>query len=104
VIGKGYLELVTEGYCKLLIRHTVKYHVSPEDKPNLEEDIYIRECTYYISIDNEMARQIRPNKTSVLNAFEDKESQVKQFMTDHNMKMNTCEQLKAVVDYYNTLH
>lgn len=103
VIGKGYMELVTEGHCKLLIRRTVKYHVSPESKPALDEDIYVRACTYYIAMNNEIARQIRVNKTSVLNAFKDKEAQVKQFMADHEMKMNSCEQLKAVVEYYNTL-
>jgi hypothetical protein len=103
IIDKGYFEVLSEGNCKLLLRRTVKYHVAPETNPNIEEDLYIRECTYYISKNGETAKPVRACRSGVLCAFKDKEDQVKKFMKDNNMKMNTCEQLKEVVAYYNSL-
>jgi hypothetical protein len=103
VNGKCYFEVLSDGNCQLLVRRTVKYHVSPETKPNLKEDIYIRECTYYISKNGKTAKPIKACRKGVLCAFSDKEDQVKQFMNDNNMKMTTCDQLKEVVEYYNSL-
>jgi hypothetical protein len=103
IIDKGYFEILADGNCKLLLRRTVEYHVTPETNPNLEEDLYIRECTYYISKNGETAKPVRACRSGVLCAFKDKEDQVKKFMKDNGMKMNTCEQLKEVVAYYNSL-
>jgi hypothetical protein len=100
---KGYFEVLSDGDCQLLARRAVSYHVSPETKPNLKDDVYVRECTYYISKNGEMAKPIKACRKGVLCAFSDKEEQVKQFMNDNNMKMTTCDQLKAVVEYYNSL-
>jgi hypothetical protein len=102
-IKKGYLEVLSEGNCQLLVRRIVKYHVTPETKPNLDEDVYVRESTYYISKNGETAKPIKACRKGVLCMFSDKEEQVKQFMNDNNMKMNTCDQLKEVVEYYNSL-
>jgi hypothetical protein len=103
LIGHGYFEIASEGSCRLLVRRTVKYHVAPESKPILDEDIYVRECTYFISKNGETARPVKLSRKSVLSTFPDKEEQVRQYMEEHEIKMIDCHQLKEVVDFYNSL-
>jgi hypothetical protein len=103
IIDKCFFEVMTQGEGQLLMRRTVKYHVTPESKPNLEEDLYIRECDYFISLHGAAARTILLNRTSVLNALNDKKDQVDLYMKDNHLKMNTCQNLIEVVDYYNSL-
>ena len=103
VVGKGYFEVITEGNCELLLRRTIKYHIDTDTKPTLTEDVYVRECEYYIAKNGDMAKPVRVCRKSVLCAFKDKEDQVKDYLNDNNMKMNTCDQLKQVVAYYNSL-
>jgi hypothetical protein len=103
LISKGYFEVVSQGNCMLLLRRTIKYHIDPDTEPLLKNDIYIRECQYYISKNGETAKPVRTCRKSVLCAFKDKEKEVKDFMDDNNIKMNTCDQLKQVVAFYNTL-
>jgi hypothetical protein len=103
VIAQGYFEVLSLGDCKLLARRTVKYHVAPDATSNIKEDLYIRECSYYLSKNGEMAKPVRASRKSVLCAFKDKAEQVERYMNDNNMKMNTCNDLKEVVDYYNSL-
>lgn len=103
IIGHGYFELASEGKCRLLVRRTVKYHADPENKPNIEEDVYVKECSYFISKNGETAKPIKLNRKSVLAAFSDKQEQIRQYMADHDIRLNDCHQLKEVVDYYNSL-
>lgn len=101
--GKAYFELILEGKCDLLARRTVKYHFETESNPDLQEELYVRECTYYLSINNEIAKQVKIGRNSVLSALSDKHEEVSRFMDENKLKMNSCDQLKMVVNYYNSL-
>jgi hypothetical protein len=101
--GKGFFEVVADGSCQLLLRRTIQYHGTPESNPDLQEEVYLRDCSYYISKNGNVASQVRLNKKSVLSAFSDKEEQVRQFMEENKIKMNACDKLVKVVDYYNSL-
>ena len=103
-IGHGYFEIASDGACRLLVRRTVKFHVDTESKPVLDDDVYIRECTYYISKNGEIARQVKLSRKSVLSTFADEEEQVRQYIDENEIKMNDCHQLKEVVDFYNSLN
>jgi hypothetical protein len=103
IVGKSYFEIISDGSCRLLLHRSIKYHMDPESVSNLKNDLYIRECEYYIEKNGEMARPVKACRKSVLCAFKDKEEQVKEYMHDNNLKMNTCDQLKDVVAYYNSL-
>jgi hypothetical protein len=103
ILDKGYFEVLSDGDCKLLLRRCIRYHMAPESVDNLRDEIYIRECEYYLQRKNEPARQIKICRKSVLCAFKDKETEIKQFIKDNDLKMNNCDQLKDVVAYYNSL-
>ena len=103
VMAKSYFELLAEGDCRLLMHRTIKYHIDEESADNLKDEIYIRECEYFIERNDETAKQIRNCRKGVLCAFKDKEEEIDSYMKEQDLKMNTCEDLKQVVDYYNSL-
>lgn len=103
IIGSGYFEILSDGDCQLLLRRSIKYHMSPESKPRLDEDVYVAENGYYILKDGEIAKPVRACKKSVLCAFEDKKDQIKDYLEQNKLKMKTCDDLIRVVDYYNSL-
>lgn len=103
LFGKSYFEVLSDGNCKLLLRRTVKYHLDPDEHSNISDDLYVRESEYYIMKNGDMAKSVRACRKSVLCAFKDKEEQVKAYMEENKMKMNTLEQLQQVVAFYNSL-
>jgi hypothetical protein len=103
IIGKRYFEVLSDGNCKLLLHRTVKYHLDPDAHSNLADDLYIRESEYYILKKGDIAKPVSAGRKSMLCAFKDKEEQVKEFIKDNNLKMNTCDQMQQVVEYYNSL-
>jgi hypothetical protein len=102
-IRKGFFEQMSDEDCRLLARHTVKYHMDPGSRPRLDEDLYVQECQYYVKKKSDPARPVRICRKGVLCAFRDKEDQIKAFMDDNGIKMKTCDELRQVVDYYNSL-
>jgi hypothetical protein len=102
-LAKGFFEILSDGDCKLLLRRTIKYHLNSETGQNLEDDVFVRECEYFIMKKDNMAKPVRSCKKSVLCAFHDKEDQIRAYMDDNNLKMNSCDQLKQVVAYYNSI-
>jgi hypothetical protein len=103
IVGHGYFELASEGEYRMMVRRTVKYHADPEGKPSLGEDVYVKECSYFLSKNGETAKPVKLSRKSVLAAFANKQEEIRQFMDDHDIRLNDCHQLKEVVDYYNSL-
>jgi hypothetical protein len=101
--GKGYFEVLSYGDTKLLLRRIVKYHEQRDPQSNLKEDVFVRENRYYIQKPGEMLTPVEFNRTSVLNAFNDKELQVQEYIENNKLKMKTLEEMKNVLAYYNTL-
>lgn len=103
VKGKSFFEVLTEGDCKLMVRWVVTYHVDPDANPAVTGDVYVRECQYYIEKKDDLAKPVKACRKSVLCAFKDKEDQIRDYLDQKGLKMNTCDQLKEVVTYYNSL-
>jgi hypothetical protein len=102
-VGKGYFEVLSYGDTRLLLHRIVKYHEQRDPQSNLKEDVFIRENHYYIQKPGEMPTPVEFNRTSVLNAFSDKEAQVQEYIENNKFKMKTLNELKNVLAYYNTL-
>jgi hypothetical protein len=102
-ILKGYLEVLHEGSCPLYAHRGIKYHLNPEDRPTLTKDVYIRECCYYVKKEGQIPQAVRPNRKSILNVFQDKQSDVARFMDDNGLTGKTCDELKLVIAFYNSL-
>jgi hypothetical protein len=103
VVKNGFFEVLHEGKCPLYLQRMVKYHLDPESEPQLKHDVYVRECGYFVKKSGEMARPIKNNKKSILCAFKDKEEEVSKFMDDNDLSGKTCDELKLVIAFYNSL-
>ncbi|HNQ82524.1 MAG TPA: hypothetical protein PLW31_11295 [Bacteroidales bacterium] len=103
VIGKSYFEVLSEGRCELLIRRVIRYHMNEESKSGQQDEAFIRECEFYLVKPGERAKPVATGRKSILCAFSDKEAEVKNFMEEKNLKMKDCNQMKLVVDFYNSL-
>ncbi len=66
-------------------------------------DTYIIEHTYFIINGDELI-EIRKRRRFILNAFNDKRKQVKDYIKENNLKMRKIEHIAIVVKYYNSLH
>ncbi len=102
-VQKGYFEVLHEGQCPLFVRRYITYHMDPEDNINLSNEVYVRECCYYIKKSGHSAEPILANRKSILCAFKDKEQEIGQFMNDNKLTGKTCEELKLVIAFYNSL-
>jgi hypothetical protein len=103
VINQGFFEVLHEGKCPLYLHRSIRYHLDPEDRPSLSQDVYIRQSDYYILKDNQMAEMIKLTRKGILNTFQDKEAEVAGFMNDNNLSGKTCDELKLVIAFYNSL-
>jgi hypothetical protein len=50
-----------------------------------------------------MAEPIKANRKSILCVFKDKEEEVAKFMDDNKLSGKTCDELKLVIAFYNSL-
>jgi len=103
VVRKGFFEVLHEGKCPLYMHRSIRYHLDPEDRPTLTTDVYIRECEYFVSKNGQMAEPIKANRKSILCVFKDKEEEVAKFMDDNKLSGKTCDELKLVIAFYNSL-
>ena len=104
VMDEGYFEVLKDGDCQLLLRRTVTHHIQKDGISGPGEEEFLRDVTYFIKKGDQVAREIRTCKKSVLCAFKDEEEKVKEFMKTNDLKMKCCEDLMQVVAFYNSLH
>lgn len=103
IVKNGIFEVLSEGPCKLLVRHAVKYHINGEVAEGCNENQYIRDCEFYLLKDNSPAMPIKATRKSILSALNDKEDEVRSFIRENHLKVNTCGELKQVLSFYNSL-
>jgi len=101
--GKDYFEVISKGdNCRLLFRRVVKYHVNDEDK-DIANDVFILSENYFLQKKGENALPVPLNKKCFLNVFGDKKDQVSKFVKKEGLNPKRDEDLKRIVDYYNSL-
>ena len=99
-IDKGYFEVIHDGECMLLQRRVIKYHYSDAASSQTE---YACSNEYYVRKENRLAKPVTACKKSVLCVFSDREEEIKAFMKSNDLKMKSCEELKKVVEFYDSL-
>jgi hypothetical protein len=102
-IRNGYFEVLHEGECPLFIHRYIRYHLDPEDRPTLTNDVYIRECCYFVKKPGQPAEPVKANRKSILCVFKDREEDIAKFMDDNHLSGKTCDELKLVIAFYNSL-
>lgn len=90
----------------LLVKQSVRF-IKPEKATSQytkakEADFKRRKDEYYLSIGDKVVK-IPSKKKSVPGVFGDKSSQIKDYMKKNKIKPGRVEDLKKLVDYFNTL-
>ncbi|MBU2652206.1 MAG: hypothetical protein KKA81_14855 [Bacteroidetes bacterium] len=102
VMQKGYFEVLADGPCRLLLRRVIVHHV--KDGDDTSEDKYFLEYEYYLEKEGETAKWVPLKKKEILHRLEDHSDAIKAYIRDNGMHLNTCEDFKKVVEYYNSLN
>lgn len=101
---KDYLEVLVDGYCRLLLYRCITYKyvgdctIPGADNPKEE---YYQTKKYFISKDRNVAVPIPESKNDVVKLFSDKNKDIKSFMRDNDIKLTHEEDLVKLVNYYN---
>jgi hypothetical protein len=107
IVKTGYFELRQDGNCRLLKRWKALYQVSEETSTNAgtpeETDVFITDCHCYLRFGNQPAFSVSHNKNELIGSFGDKADRVRDFMKKSDIKLKSEEDLKMVVNFYNSL-
>lgn len=101
ILDSCYFEVISDGRCRLLKRHFIKYHLSATGTPG--EDEYFYQTSLYVKKGSEPAIALRKCRKAVCNAFPDKKEEIKDFIKTNNLKMRNTEDIVMVIEYYNRI-
>lgn len=101
---KDYMEVVTEGPCRLLLYRCITYKyvedcaIPGAENPKTE---YYQTNKYLVSKNHQAAAPIPEKKSEVIELFADTGKDIKSFMLKNNIKLNNEDDLIKLVNYYN---
>jgi len=107
-MSKGYFELISDGNCRILKKWVVLYHVVDEQEAELmpssqDKSEFLRDCNCYLQFGDTPAVKASHNKKELISCFKEDQDKVEDFIKQNDIKMKSEADLKAVVDFYNTL-
>jgi hypothetical protein len=102
-LDSSYFELLSDGYCRMLMRRKVEYHLVIDDKNCDQSQTYVKTFSYYLQRQGEPARQCIRNTKGMCTYFEDEEEQIRNFISVNDLNLKKCEDVKKVVEFYNVL-
>lgn len=106
-VKTGYFELRQDGNCRLLKRWKALYQISEETTTNAattgETGVFITDCHCYLRFSNRPAFAVSHNKNELIESFGDKSDRVRDFMVKSDIKLRKEEDLKTVINFYNSL-
>jgi hypothetical protein len=104
MLMKGYFEMQVPGKKQLLLKRSITFHM-PDEGENavLTEDNYLVGECYFIKSANQPARKIMCSKKQALVTMDDKKAELEEYMKKTGNKVKTPNDLKKMVEYYNTL-
>jgi hypothetical protein len=100
-LDSSYFEVISDGKCRLLRRHYIKYHLAEKD-PSVEKQ-YTYETRLFVKKGREPATPLRKCRKAVCCTFSDRKDEVNQFIKTNGLKMRKTEDLVRVIEFYNTL-
>lgn len=107
LVKNGYFELRQDGKCCLLKRWKAMYQMTEQHNQMTgtvsENDVFITDCHCYLRFGNQPAFPIGHNKKDIIESFGDKSDRVKEFMKKSDVKLKKEDDLKKVINFYNSL-
>jgi hypothetical protein len=104
ILMKGYFQLITPGKKQLLLKRSVAYHLNENENTPIEskESYLITEC-YFLKTGNQPAHKVMCNRKSAILALNDKRKELEEYLKITGNKVKTLEDLKKMVEYYNSI-
>ncbi|MBK7212773.1 MAG: hypothetical protein IPH88_05660 [Bacteroidales bacterium] len=100
---KGYFQLIVPGKKQLLLKRTVMYHLNEEKGTVDEQQTYLVSECYFIKSGNQPAHKVMCSKKNALVAMEDRKNELEEYLRQTGNKVKTPDDLKKMVEYYNSL-
>ncbi len=100
LVKQGYFELLVTGKSELLLKRSVSFHI--EGNGDGKEKYLITEC-YFLKKGESPAIKIMCSKKSALEVFSEHRDEIERYMKETGRKVKTPEDLKVLVEYYNSL-
>ncbi|HLI93567.1 MAG TPA: hypothetical protein VKU83_08160 [Puia sp.] len=97
-----FYEVVSEGKCSLL--HSIRKVIS-QQKDDLSGEVtkeYQLYDEYYV-YDGQRMQRVKKDKAFILAALNGKRDQIEAFMDANKLKARSVDDIKRIIDYYNTL-
>lgn len=102
---RGYFKVITDGKASLLLKQNVSFKQAelPQAYKDAEPARFIRTSDdFYVRLAPGEAHRIT-NKKELLNILKDKNKEVDTYLSKNKIRFQRSEDLKSVIDYYNTL-
>lgn len=102
---RGYFKVITDGKASLLLKQNVSFRQAelPQAYKDAEPAQFIKTSDdFYVRLSPEEAHRVT-NKKELLNILKDKNKEVDTFLSKNRIRFNKIEDLKSVLDYYNSL-
>lgn len=100
-------ELAVTKSISILRKHEieiVKGNINPITHKKIAEDQMVQKEKYYYTVDNKTLKETKLNKSSILKSIDpNKKDALKQYVKDNNLNYSDVNDLKRVLEYYNTL-
>jgi hypothetical protein len=101
---KDYLELLIDGNCRLLLYRCISYkYVGECTIPGAEnpKEEYFQTMKYFLSKNNQIAIPFPAKKEEVIELLSDKGKDIKSFMQENKIKLDSEQDIIKLVNYYN---
>lgn len=103
MLMKGYFELVVPGKKQLLLKRTITYHLPAEAENDETMSKYLVSECYFLKNTGQAAQKLVCSKKQALEVMADKKSELEEYMKKTGNKVKTPNDLKKMVEYYNSL-
>lgn len=102
---RGYFKMIADGKASLLIKQNVSFKQAelPQAYKDAEPARFVRTSDdLYVRLAPEEAHRVT-NKKELLNILKDKSKEVDTYLSKNKIRFNRSEDVKSVIDYYNSL-
>ncbi len=98
-----YYQVISDGKVCLLYSREKSIDVDKDEMAGTVQMEFVLHEDYYLYTDGKMQRIKKKDYSSALSLMTDKSQKVQAFIDGNHLKLKSVEELRTVIDYYNTL-
>jgi hypothetical protein len=101
LVKEGYFEVIVPGKTELLLKRSVTFHLKGDESGG-KDKYYVSDC-YFLKKGSNPAFKVMCNKKSALEALCEHKDEINAYIRKTGKKVKTPDDLKELVNYYNSL-